>query len=66
MSYRNMVINAFLTRALLRSAKYHPVRADRIATRYGKKISDALLELYSNDRLQKRIRTLLKTPNAVV
>ena len=66
MSYRNMVINAFLTRALLRSAKYHPVRADRIAQRYGKKISDALIELYSTDLLQKRIRTLLKTPNAVV
>ena len=66
MSYRNMVINAFLTRALLRSAKYHPVRADRIATRYGKKISDALIELYSNDRLQKRIRALLKTPNTVL
>ena len=66
MSYRNMVINAFLTRALLRSAKYHPVRADRIATRYGKKISDALIELYSTERLQKRIRALLKTPDAVL
>ena len=66
MSYRNMIVNAYLTRALLRSAKYHPVRADRIATRYGKKISDALIELYPNDRLQKRINALLKTPNKVL
>ena len=66
MSYRNMVINAFLTRALLRSAKYHPVRADRIATRYGKKISDALIELYSNEQLQKRINAVLKPPYPVV
>ena len=66
MSYRNMIVNAYLTRALLRSAKYHPVRADRIATRYGKKINDALIELYPNDRLQKRINALLKTPNKVL
>ena len=66
MSYRDMVVTAFLTRALLRSAKYHPVRADRIATRYGKKISDALIELYSTELLQKRIRTLLKTPYQVL
>ena len=66
MSYRDMIVTAFLTRALMRSAKYHPVRADRIAQRYGKKISDALIELYSNDQLRKRIRALLKTPNTVL
>ena len=62
MNYRDMVVNAFLTRALVRSAKYHPVRAGRIARRYGKKISDALVELDSTNRLQKRINALLKTP----
>lgn len=66
MSYRDMIVNAYLTRALLRSAKYHPVRADRIAQRYGKKIGDALIELYSTELLQKRIRALLKTPNTVL
>ena len=66
MNYRDMVVNAFLTRALMRSAQYHPVRADRIATRYGKKISDALIELYSNEQLQKRINAVLKPPYPVV
>ena len=66
MSYRDMIVTAFLTRALVRSAKYHPVRADRIAMRYGKKISDALIELYSTELLQKRINALLKSPNKVL
>ena len=66
MNYRDMVVTAYLTRALVQSAKYHPVRAGRIAQRHGTKISDALVELDSNDRLQKRIDALLKTPNTVV
>ena len=66
MNYQDMIVNAYLTRALMRSAQYHPVRAGRIAQRYGKKISDALIELYPNDRLQKRINALLKTPNKVL
>ena len=66
MNYRDMVVTAYLTRALVQSAKYHPVRAGRIAQRYGKKISDALVELDSTELLQKKIDALLKTPNAVV
>ena len=62
MSYRDMILTAYLTRALVRSAKYHPVRAGRIAQRHGKKISDALVELDSHKQLQKRMDALLKPP----
>ena len=59
---RDMILNAYLTRALVRSAKYHPVRAGRIAPRYGKRISDALVKLDSHNELQKRIDALLIPP----
>ena len=62
MNYRDMILTAYLTRALVRSAKYHPVRAGRIAQRYGKTISNALVELDSHEQLQKRIDALLKLP----